>query len=479
MIPGKGTDRRIHHTSVWKSIAWVFLPCLLLSISVSAQSGRPTSRKGKPPAKRSGTSVKKPKPLPKQESVPSVSSQVLFPVKALLGQNRLTEAQLSVDELLKNPKNQRNAEAWYLKARIYAGLLSESRTRSLVPDGRRQALDAIRKALEVDRNQALMLLTVEDHQTAFSLYTSGLREGVDLYNTQRYEPALNVFRETAQTGEYIFSQGWGLSRIDTSLTLYTGLAAYRAGRQEEAILQFRKLADAEVGGGPEYSSAYRYLTKFCYDRKDAANLSRYLSIGLKLFPGDEYLMLTDIEVARDNRDLRSLIQKYERFLAVYPNRYDAMMEYANELFGYTHTAGNARSQPDYAANCTRIEDLFNQSIKLRPESEEARLSLGKHFYNQALMYHEEASRNTGKSPGDQQLKSQQEQQASLLAEKAIQSLEFVFSRLDGRNGLKEPESSYYQSSCSLLSYCHEIRKDYAKSDLYRNKFEAAKQHRLP
>ncbi len=404
---------------------------------------------------------------------------MLLPVKALLEQNRLTEAQLSVDEILKNPKNQRIAEAWYLKARIYAGLLSEAKTRNLLPDGRRQALDAIRKALEVDRNQALMLLTVEDHQTAFSLYTSGLRQGVDLYNTQRYEPALAAFRETAQTGDYIFSQGWGLTRIDTSLTLYTGLAAYRAGRQDEAILQFRKLADAEIGGSPEYASAYRYLAKNCYDRKDAANLTRYLSIGMKLFPRDEYLMLTDIEVSRDSRDLKSLREKYEGFLVAFPNRYDAIMEYANELFGYTHSSGNARTQPDYAVNCARIEDLFNQSIRLRPESEEARLSLGKHFYNQALMYYEEASRNTGKSPEDLQLKSQLEEQASLLAEKAIQPLEFVFSRLDGRKGLKEPESSYYLSSCSLLSYCHEIRKDYAKSDLYRNKFEAARQHRMP
>ncbi|NDC76730.1 MAG: hypothetical protein EBZ67_02475 [Chitinophagia bacterium] len=394
-------------------------------------------------------------------------------------QNRLLEAQRAIDNLLGNPRNQRFADAWYLKARIYAGLLSEGKTQSLPQDGRRQALDAIRKALEVDRNQALMLLTVEEHQTAFSLYTSGLRQGVDLYNTQMYEPSLSAFRETALTGEYIFSQGWGLTRIDTSLTLYTGLAAYRAGRQEEAILQFRKLADAEVGGGAEYASPYRYLAKYCYDRKDAANLARYLSIGMRLFPNDEYLMLTDIEATRDSRDYKSLFQKYERLLTVFPDRYDAMMEYANELFGYTHSLGNARTQPDYVVNCARIEDLFNRSISLRPESEEAWLSLGKHFYNQALLCYEEVSRNTGKNQEDRQLKSQQEQQVSKLAEKAIQPLEKVFSRLDGRKGLREPESSYYQSACSLLSYCHEMRKDFSKSELYRNKFESAKQHRNP
>jgi len=400
-------------------------------------------------------------------------------VKALLEQNRLPEAQRSIDNLLGNPRNQRLAEAWYLKARVYAGLLSEPNTRSLLPDGRRQALDAIRKALEVDRNQALMLLTVEEHQTAFSLYTSGLRQGVDLYNTQRYEPALTAFRETAQTGEYIFSQGWGLTRIDTSLTLYTGLAAYRAGRQEEAMLQFRKLADAEVGGGSEYASTYRYLSKYCYDRKDAVNLSLDLSIGLRLFPNDEFLMLTDIEATRDSRDYKSLFRKYERFLAVFPNRYDAIMEYANELFGYTHSSVNTRTHPDYAGNCARIEDLFNQSISLRPESEEAWLSLGKHYYNMALVCYEEASRISGKTPEDRQLSSQLDQQASILADKAVQPLVKVFSRLDGRKGLKEPESSYYLSSCSLLSYCHEMRKDFTKSELYRSKYETAKQNRNP
>jgi hypothetical protein len=479
MIPLKSTDRPGNRTSVMKCLAWIIVSCFSLWISVCAQPARTAAQKGKSQAKRPSATVRKPQAPPAQQPATNASQQVLLPVKALLEQNRLPEAQRSIDNLLGNPRNQRLAEAWYLKARVYAGLLAETRTRSLLPEGRRQALDALRKALETDRNQALMLLTVEEHQTAFSLYTSGLRQGVDLYNTQMYEPALTAFRETSQIGEYIFSQGWGLTRIDTSLSLYTGLAAYRAGRQDEAILHFRKLADAEVGGGAEYASIYRYLAKYSYDRKDAANLSRYLSIGMKLFPNDEYLALTDIEATRDSRDYPSLFQKYERFLAVYPNRYDAIMEYANELFGYTHPSGNARPEPDYALNCARIEDLFNRSIRLRPESEEAWLFLGKHFYNQALLCYEDAFRNSGKSTEDRRVKSQLEQQASMYAEKAILPLEKVFGRLDGRTGLKEPESSYYLSASSLLSYCHEMRKDFTKSELYRSKFVSAKQHRNP
>jgi hypothetical protein len=97
----------------------------------------------------------------------------------------------------------------------------------------------------------------------------------------------------------------------------------------------------------------------------------------------------------------------------------------------------------------------------------------------ALVCYEEASRISGKTPEDRQLRSQLDQQASILAEKAVQPLVKVFSRLDGRKGLKEPESSYYLSSCSLLSYCHEMRKDFTKSELYRSKYETAKQHRNP
>lgn len=479
MIFGKGKDRPVRLTTSGKTILSVLLSFFVLTLPTAAQSVKHSPRKGTTKSRRPATPAKKPQAAPAQQVATNASTQALMPVKYLLEQNRLVEARRAVDDLLNNPRNQRMAEAWYLKARIYAGIVSDARTQALLPDGRRQALDAIRKAMEVDRNQALLLLTVEAHQTAFSLYTSGLRQGVDLYNTQRYEPALNAFHETALTGEYIFSQGWGLSRIDTSLTLYTGLAAYRAGRQDEAMLQFRKLADAEISGGPEFASAYRYLAKYCYDRKDAANLARYLTTGMILFPGDEYLMLTDIEVSRDSRDYRSLFEKYERFLSVFPNRYDAMMEYANELFGHTHVAGNARTKADYASNCARLEELFNRSVKLRPESDEAWLSLGKHYYNQALVYYEESSRNTGKSSEDRQLKLQLDQQTSMLADKAIQPLETVFRRLDGRNGLTDPESSYYQSACSLLSYCYELKKDFAKSDLYKNKFETTRQHRIP
>lgn len=456
----------------------LFLPICLLSLPVLAQSSKTNRKK---PAARTASAVRKPvrktSGPASQLAMEGATLQALAPVKALLEQKRTLSAKQAIDEVLANPRHQRSAEAWYLRAKVYAAIVAEPQTRSLVADGRRLALEAIRKSLETDRNQATLLLTLDAFQPAFSLYTSGFQQGVDLYNTERFDPALTAFRETGTTGDFIFSQGWGLSRLDTTLTLYTGLSAYRAGRQDEAMPHFRRLADADIGGAPEYASAYRFLTKYCYERKDAPGLARYLNTGLRLYPNDEYLMLLDIENTRDFRDNKSLFHKYEKFLSVFPDRYDAHMEYANELFGVTHTGLAARMSTDYAANCKRMEALFLGALRIRPESEEAWLSLGKHYYNEAVVLREESSRIEGRSSEDVQRRTGLSQESTACAEKAIVPLENLFRRLDGRRGLGAAESSYYQSACSLLSYCHEMKKDYVKSDMYRSRFEASRQTR--
>jgi hypothetical protein len=398
----------------------------------------------------------------------------LTPIKTLLEQNRPTTARQAIDAYLGNPRNPRSAEAWYMKGKVYSAIAADPKWQGTIPDGRRVALEAFRKSLETDRNQAVMLLTVDGYQPVFALYTSAYQQGVDLFNTDRFEMSLSALREAAASGEFIYSQGWGLSRLDTTLALYTGLAAYRAGRQEEALAQFRKLADANIGPNPDYATVYRYLAKYHFDRKDAAGMTRYLTAGQTLFPHDDFFPLLDIEWSRTNRDFRALFDKYERLVAAEPDRYEALMEYANELFGYTHDGSPGPSPPDYSVNCSRIESLYRRSASLRPASDEAWLSLGKHFYNQALVLDQESTRIAGKTRDDEQRKTALSTRSAALAAEAIPALEQVFRRLDGKKDLTATQASYLRSACSLLSFCHALKKEYPTADAYRQRFDALK-----
>lgn len=394
-------------------------------------------------------------------------------VKALLDQKKLGEAKTMIDQMIANPKNQKNAEVWYMKGKTYSAITSDATESASVPDARTQSLDAIKKSLEIDKNQANLLLTVDQYQPVYNLYTSGFQQGADHYNNERYNEALSTFKEVGSVGDYIFSQGWGLYKLDTTVTYYSALSAMNAKKDDEAAAYFKKLADANVGGPTEYATPYRYLAKYYYDKKDEPNMTKYINAGMALYPKDDYMPLLELDYAREKGDTKALYAKYDEVLARNPDNYAVVMDYANELFAETHVTDAAKRPADYDKRCAKIESLYQKAIQLDPASYDAKLTLGKHYYNQLLVKDEEASKIKGTKPEDVKKKADLNNESVALADKTIPQLEDVFKHYDTMGKLKIAEKSNYKSACNLLSYCYEKKKDKTKTDFYYKKYQDA------
>jgi len=336
-----------------------------------------------------------------------------------------------------------------------------------------QALDAFKKSLEADKNQATLFLTVDNYQPVFSLYASGFEEGAGYYNEEKYNDALATFKTTGVIGDYIFSQGWGLYQLDTTLIYYMGLASINGKKEDEAITYFAKLADANVGGSADMATPYRYLAKHYYDKKDDANINKYINAGLKLFPKDDYLPLLALDYARDKGDAAGILKKFEELLAINPESFDLTFEYAGELFSETHVAESSKRPADYTEKCKKIEGLYNRALTLKPESYETMLSLGKHFYNQLLFIEEDMYKVRGTKPEDVKKKADLQAIMDEMITKTIPPLEKVFSHFDTMGKLKVGERSNFKSACTLLNYCYDKRKDKAKADFYQKKYDEA------
>lgn len=407
--------------------------------------------------------------------VQGIIAQDVKKVKDALASNKLPEAKTMIDQMLANPKNQKNAEAWYLKGKTYSAISASAAERANVPDARMQSLDAIKKSQEIDKNSATLYLTVDNYEPVFNLYKSGFEQGAALYNEEKYPEALGVFKETNTVGDYIFSQGWGLYKLDTTITYYSALAAMNAKNQPEALSYFAKLADANVGGpnNPEYVTPYRYLAKHYYDNKDEANMMKYISAGKKLYPKDDYLPLLELDYVREKGDKAALFAKYDEILAASPDNFDVTIDYATELFGETHVTEAAKRPADYDQRCLKIESLYKKAIELKPDSYEAKLSLGKHYYNMMLIKEEDAKAIKGTKPEDVKKKADINAEVMAAADKAIPYLEEVFKHYDTLGKLKVSERSNFKSSCSLLSYCYGKKKDTAKVSFYEKKYDEA------
>ncbi len=403
----------------------------------------------------------------------SVNAQDLKKIKESLSANKLTEAKTDIEKFLAVPKNQKNPEAYYVKGKIYSAIAANPAERATTPDARMTALDAFKKSLEVDKNQATIFMTVDQYQPVFALYSSGFDEAANLYNAEKYEEALSTFKSTGVVGDYIYSQQWGLYKLDTTLTYYSALSAMNAKKDDEALVYFAKLADAKVAVTPEQVTSYRYLAKHYYDKKDEANMMKYIKLGRELYPNDDYLPLLELDYMRGKGDAAALNAKYEEILATSPNNYDVILDYASSLFNETHVTDASKRPADYNEKVKKIESLYLRAIEIKPDSYDARLSLGKHYYNQMLYIEEEASKIKGSKPEDVKKKADMNAEVAAIADKAIPQLEKVFGFYDTQGKLKTSERSNFKSSCSLLTYSYEKKKDKTKADFYQKKYDEA------
>jgi hypothetical protein len=402
-----------------------------------------------------------------------VNGQNLTKIKDAITANKLNDAKTQIDALLAQPKNQKNPEIVYLKGKVLSAIAANATERAAMPEARLQALDAFKKALEMDKNQATLFLTVDNYQPVFSLYASGFEEAAGYYNEEKYEQALSTFKSTGVIGDYIFSQGWGLYKLDTTLIYYMGLSAINAKKEDEAIGYFIKLADANVGGTPDMATPYRYLAKHFYDKKDDASMSKYINSGMTLFPKDDYLPLLAIDHARDKGDQALLIKRFEELLAFNPESFDLNFEFASELFSLAHVSESSKRPADYNELCKKIEGLCNKALVANPNSYETMLALGKHYYNQLLFIEEDIYKIKGTKPEDVKKKADLNALMNELIDKTIPPLEKVFGHFDTMGKLKISERSNFKSACTLLNYCYDRKKDKAKADFYQKKYDEA------
>lgn len=403
----------------------------------------------------------------------SVTAQNLNKVKDMLKNNELDKAKEGIDLLLTNAKQQKNAEVWFTKAKIYGAIAGSDQFKTLVPDGRSDAFEAIKKAAEIDKTQTTTFLTLDQYKPVYDLYGGYFDQAAAQYNAEKYEDALANFKKSGAVGEYIFTQGWGLAKLDTTLLYYSALAAMNAKKDDEAVIAFQKLADAKIGTKPEHVTIYRYLAKHYLDKKDIPNMQKYIKQGVELYPKDDYLPLVEFDYLRNQGDKKAIYAKYEELIKTNPENFDMIVDYANELFNETHVSDVKDRPADYGERVTKIETLYKQALALKPEALEANLNLAKHYFNQALFIEEDANKIKGTKPEDVNKKNELKAQVVSLCEKAIPPFEVVFNTLDKKETLKLSEKSEYKSACNNLAYCYDRKKDKAKSDFYQKKYDEA------
>lgn len=405
-----------------------------------------------------------------------VQGQDVKSIKKLVDAKDFVKAKEAVDQFLASEKGAKDLEALILKAKIYNTLATQDATKSLVPDGRMQAFEAIKKAMEVNNTLTTFMLAQEKYTPIFSLYEGYYGEGANYFNAEKFEDALNSYKNANEVGQYINKNGWALSALDTTLVFMIGASANNAKKLDDAATYYAKLADAHVAN-KDYASAYKFLIYYYNEKKDDEAFHKYLDLGRKAYPNDKYFDEAEIEYLEKKGDKAAVLKKYEDMLAKDPNDYENTFYYGVSIFNMLYRGDEKIDNRDELIG--KLEKAFIKCIQLKPGESEAYLELGKSHYNQAVDFKDKADQikpPAGKAltPDQQKTKNEIKANAEKKINDAIPYLEKAYNIMDAIADKKTGQKAKERSVAILLRDAYNFINKADKAKFYEDALDKLK-----
>src|SRR5277367_3965746 len=165
-------------------------------------------------------------------------AQSVDKAKELLKANKLPEAKYEIDKTLLVDKNQKNAEAWYYKVKIYNAIAANDQLKTQYPDALLQSLDALKNYVQYD-DKKFTLLILDSYKPINEIYQGLFQTGANDYNAQKYAEALVNFKGAIAAIGFMYKEGWIKQSMDSTATLYAGISAEKADKRDEAVIYYK------------------------------------------------------------------------------------------------------------------------------------------------------------------------------------------------------------------------------------------------
>jgi hypothetical protein len=405
-------------------------------------------------------------------------SQNLDDINDLMSLFKNREAKAAIDKYLSNPKKATDADAWYMKGRIYNALSRD--TGVTVVESYELKIDAFKAFQEnqkLDKKDIRMAL--EDHVSYFDLYSEMFNNGIINYNAKNYQGAYQGFKMANEFKDFIISRKYKnenmqLVAFDTSLIMNIAICAMSAKNEPEAIVYYTKLTDVNVSG-KEFQEVYQYLIDYYNKNKNEKAFNELLSKAKQLYPGDEIWVEIELKAVEEKGGKKALIQKYDELSKQNPSNFVYAYNYAVELYNclYGRDATNAGDTVISA----KLQELLKKAIAIEDKKDITALMLMcNHLYYVTSDLSNAASAIKGPNP--EQLKKKASLKAATMkaADNCITYALAAESFLESIPSKNATQKANYKIIIGNLSDLYSIKKNQLKVDEYEKKNKAADSH---
>jgi tetratricopeptide (TPR) repeat protein len=389
-------------------------------------------------------------------------AQTIPEIKQLISKKQLMDARETVERFLAQPAHASAAEAWYFKGYIYQAI---AETDSLpLTEPRLVAFESYKKCLELEPKNKW--LASEQYVSFFSLYNSFFGKAATYYKENNFSSAFDYFVHAEKIQQYIFKKGFSyrgfkFTAVDTGLLLNTAICAFKGGKKTEGIVYYAKLADARIPD-PEYLPVYHALIDYFSSVKDEIAFRKYLSIGRKLFPYDQYWVDAELSMIKTKGLNAALIRSYEEKIRKDPSNFNLNYSFCTDLFNMLFSA---EPTPQETAEVQRkLEKKLEQLLPLQQNGVNAELLNARYYFNNARSLLGTAN-ETPQDSNTEKIRTE----ATAQFEKARSFAQTVYQYLDNRPNLKRNEIENFKIAANILAGVADIQNQTETANTYRNK----------
>ena len=398
-------------------------------------------------------------------------AQSIEDIEAQVAKGEYDKAKTSVDAFLTKEKNAAKPDGWWYKGVVYNEIAKSEKYKSLAPEGRMDAFNAFKKYYELDPKA--IRATLEQHVRLFDIYNGYFDLGVAGFGASKFDDAYTNFKNALMVEEYIGGKGYEYNGFkfpvfDTTLIQNIALSAYRAKKDDEAAIYYKKIADQRIAG-KDNVDIYQLLIEYYMKKGDQVNAEKYFALGRELYPADDRWYQMELEQV-DAKDKKALFAKYEELMPKYPDKYILSYNYAVELFNLTY-AGDTKPA-DYKEKQQKVEGVLKKTLAINKNYPEANVLMARHYYNILYDFQDDIQAVKGTTPADQKKKADLKTKMIEAADQLIVYSQAAYDLYGAKATLKAGEKGNYKVVASYLATAYEVKGDKAKADEYRKKSEA-------
>jgi len=400
-------------------------------------------------------------------------AQSVDKAKDALKAGKVADAKTQIDGALAVEKNQKIAEAWYTKLKVYNAIAANDQLRAQYPDARDQAFAALQKYVDLDeKDKKLLLLQMDGYKPINEIYQGYFQVGANDYNTGKYDDALNNFRGAIAASTYMTAKGWTKLPIDTTSTLYAGISAEKANKKDSAAVYYSRLAEAKIASinGTNMIDIYKWLVDYYNTKKDDANTRKFLDLAEAQYPDDLFWPSTKLDIVREKGNKDSLWAEYDRVVAKFPKNHLFFFNFGLELYQFANDTSSGHRPANYDQLIAKAQEMLKKCLEIQPDYPQAALVLGQIYYNSAVDMQNDVKKIPGKAPEDIKKRADMRIAAGKKFDEAIPYFEMVDKDLGAKGKLKMEEKTALKDAYDLLINIYQEKKVKDKEDLYTNKF---------